>query len=266
MSHLLCSPALSYGPDPRQACDLFVPQSCDQQPLLVLLHAGWWQRGSRRDLLATALTLAERGYAVASVDYRLLQGSRSGADLIADVVAALPVVHEECQVLGANLSKTVLVGSGAGGLLGLSALPALATAGQAISGLAMVGTAPGLTPWEGCPDELREILACFAGNDQVADPLAAGQVLPPVLLLHGDRDDEVPAVLAKNLHGRLVEGEGSSTLAIISGAGHRFLEDSHTPAGRSACSRLTDWLSKLPHKGQAAGEGPVIGEPAWLTR
>lgn len=268
MAQLHCSTAVAYGPDPRQRIDVLIPEQGGQGPLLVLLHAGWWRRGHRQDLLATAVDLAERGQAVALLGYRLLQGSRRGDELVDDVVQGLRAAVEEAQILGAAVPSLVMVGSGAGGLLGLCALPRLAEqAPLTIRGLAMVGTAPGLQPWPDCPAEVAESLAQFAAGPGVVDPIHDGAGdLPPMLLIHGDQDEEVPARLAQTLHGDLVERSGASTLAIIAGAGHRFLEDPASQAGRSACSRIVDWLAKLDLAGTTAGDGPTVGEPAWLQR
>ncbi|TVR43965.1 MAG: hypothetical protein EA402_08295 [Planctomycetota bacterium] len=288
MMSITGSLAASYGPDPRQAFDLLLPVPA-QGPLLILLHGGWWRRGHRQDLLSTAAELAQAGHAVACLGYRLLQGSRTGADLVADVVSGVIACVEEALVSGfgaGEVPEVVLVGSGAGGLLAACAAPVLITRGQEsgrraaakvatsaatrlrLRGLAMIGTAPGLEPWQDCPREVVEVLNRFRGESAVAMPFTAEQALPPaVLLVHGDNDDEVPAQLAQGLHARLVQRDVASTLAIIAGAGHRFVEDPHSQAGRSALNRLGDWLRRLGQPSQGPGEEqPVIGEPAWLNR
>lgn len=269
MTMITASAGLSYGPDPRQQLDVLVPTNQgrgDPPPLLLALHAGWWVRGSRSDLLPVSWELCQRGMAVAPVDFRLLQGSRTGADLIADVVAAAKVALEEYQVLGGG-DQVVIVGSGAGGLLGMCALSQLQQALPGVlSGVAMVGTAPGLQPWDSCPVEVQGALQHFRGTG-VDDPLQnPDDSLPPVLLLHGDQDDEVPCALARGVHAALVDHDVSSTLAIIAGAGHRFLEDPSSQAGRSACTRLLDWLGRLPQLRSAGADGPVVAEPTWLSR
>ena len=243
MAQSTCSYAISYGPDPRQHGDVFIPAVSGEGPLLVLVHGGWWRSGQRQDLLATALELVEHGHAVALLGYRLLQGSRSGGDLIQDLVQALPVLLDEAQILGfAGPRKVVLVGSGAGGLLAQSALSAIEAANYEhpvkLGGIAMVGTAPGLKPWDACPAEIVSALEQFAKDGvQTAadlidiDGLAA---IPPTLLVHGDKDVEVPVRFAQELHGHLIAHDAASTIAIIAGAGHRFLEDPVSQAGRSA--------------------------------
>ena len=273
MAQSACSYALSYGPDPRQRGDVLIPVSGHSGPLLVLIHGGWWREGKRHELLTTAFELVEQGHAVALLGYRLLQGSRRGADLIEDLALALPALMDEAQVLGfAGPRKVVLVGSGAGGLLAQSSLSVIEQTTyehpMSVSGVAMVGTAPGFKPWESCPSEVASALGQFVPQqtEGPADLIDMSQVqsIPPTLLIHGDNDPEVPVRYAQELHGHLISQDAQSTIAIIAGAGHRFLEDPASRAGKSALSRLQGWLEKLdeaPHE-----DGVLQGEPRWLGR
>ena len=273
MAQSLCSYAASYGADPRQRLDILVPSGGGSGPLLALVHGGWWSSGQRYDLMTTAFELVEQGYAVAVVGYRLLQGSRRGGDLIQDLSQALGAALDEAQVLGfAGPRRVVLVGSGAGGLLAQAALSTIEQAqGESpvkVAGVAMVGTAPGFQAWDGCPDSVAAALQQFSqgsdlGTSALID-LRSLAVIPPALLIHGDNDPEVPARYVQELHGHLIGQDAHSTVAIIAGAGHRFLEDPNSHAGRSALSRLLQWLQKLD---DVSDENDVIqGEPRWLQR
>jgi acetyl esterase/lipase len=74
----------------RLMLDLFLPSQPDgaarQPPLVVWLHGGAWRSGSRKDMPLGGLV--ERGYAVASVDYRLSPVARFPAQ-VHDVKAAI---------------------------------------------------------------------------------------------------------------------------------------------------------------------------------
>ena len=50
--------------------DLYLPPGSDSAPLIVFIHGGAWTRKNRRDTLGVE-RFAERGYAVASIEYRL---------------------------------------------------------------------------------------------------------------------------------------------------------------------------------------------------
>src|SRR5262245_64969656 len=57
----------------RQRLDLYIPEKADGPlPVIVWIHGGAWMGGSK-DAGVMALPLVAKGYAVASVNYRLSQ-------------------------------------------------------------------------------------------------------------------------------------------------------------------------------------------------
>jgi acetyl esterase/lipase len=76
--------------DQRLMLDLYLPprraQNADRPPLVVWVHGGAWRAGSRKDMPLGPLV--ERGYAVASVDYRLSTAARFPAQ-VHDLKAAI---------------------------------------------------------------------------------------------------------------------------------------------------------------------------------
>ena len=60
--------AVSYGPDPLQRLDLFVPEGAGPHPLVLWLHGGGWLVGDKADL--PFRDLVEQGVVVASANYR----------------------------------------------------------------------------------------------------------------------------------------------------------------------------------------------------
>ena len=59
------------GPQENLCVDLYLPKSAGMHPALLCLHGGAWLRGSQRQYKSWGPWLAERGYAVVAVDYRL---------------------------------------------------------------------------------------------------------------------------------------------------------------------------------------------------
>src|SRR5690349_15794877 len=66
--------------------DLYVPAKMDAPPLVLWVHGGAWRGGSKDK--PSVLPLAERGFAVASVDYRLSPVAQFPAQ-IHDIKAAI---------------------------------------------------------------------------------------------------------------------------------------------------------------------------------
>lgn len=126
----------AYGDHPDQVIDFYVPRAQvgpgGSVPLVVVLHGGAWRAPyDRRHITPFADFLAQRGFAVANVEYRRGAGSPApeGASPVAgrwpetfdDVAAALdalPALAREA-VPQADARRTVLAGHSAGGHLAL---------------------------------------------------------------------------------------------------------------------------------------------------
>lgn len=110
-------PSLSFGQHPQQVLDLYLPRERERRvPLVLWIHGGSWQRGSKDG--CPFQTLTERGFAVASVDYRLAPGSKFPAQYD-DVRSAVRRVGEKAEELGFEIGSTTAVGLSAGGHLAL---------------------------------------------------------------------------------------------------------------------------------------------------
>jgi acetyl esterase/lipase len=106
--------ALSYGADPLQAIDYWAGPSRNA-PLVVFVHGGGWKRGDKR-MMAGSDKLAhwrERGYAVASINYRLVPEA-TVEQQAGDVTAAVAHLKARSKALGFDGERIALVGHSAG--------------------------------------------------------------------------------------------------------------------------------------------------------
>ena len=103
---------LAYGPDPAQVLDLFLPEE-GPTGLIVFVHGGAWQGGSRHEYDRVAARLRREGRAVATVDYRLSPGVRHPAHA-EDVARALAWLRAHAAQYGFVPSRIVAVGHSAG--------------------------------------------------------------------------------------------------------------------------------------------------------
>jgi acetyl esterase/lipase len=96
--------------------DLYLPKGLDKAPVIVAVHGGGWQIGSRAGYKFWGPFLARNGYAVFSVDYRLGKaGTYPGS--VYDVKAALQFVRAKASDLGLDPDRIALMGDSAGGHL-----------------------------------------------------------------------------------------------------------------------------------------------------
>lgn len=103
----------AYGADPRQRLDIYPAEGRDA-PLIVFVHGGGWAAGDKRSAAgAKPEHFAARGFAFASVNYRLVPDV-SVADQARDVARAIAWLEREAPRIGADPRQIVLMGHSAG--------------------------------------------------------------------------------------------------------------------------------------------------------
>lgn len=106
---------LSYGSDPLQALNLWVPANAQPAPLVLFVHGGGWKRGSKENAGSRAMPghMLAQGYAFASIDYRLVPAA-TVEQQASDVAASLAYLLERADDLGIDRNRVVLTGHSAG--------------------------------------------------------------------------------------------------------------------------------------------------------
>ena len=105
--------------------DLYQPAGAERRPVIVAVHGGGYQAGSRDFYQHWGPYLAARGYALFSIDYRLTRDEKNRYPAaLHDVRAAVQWVHSHADDLKIDPERIALMGDSAVGHLG--ALVALA--------------------------------------------------------------------------------------------------------------------------------------------
>ena len=193
----------TYGPDPDQHAELYLPDG-DPLGVAVVLHGGFWRAAYDASLgRPLARDLAERGWIAYNVEYRRVGKGGGWPTTLQDVADALDLLSE----LDFDLTRVVTIGHSAGGHLaawagGRSALPPSAPGSSPRVSVTGVVTQAGVLDLRtgaargvggtaisdllgGGPDEVPE-------RYDWADPITQVPLPVPVVCIHGHDDDSVP--------------------------------------------------------------------------
>lgn len=228
----------------RQKLDLFVPEKADgPQPLVIWIHGGGWQNGSKENCPPLRQGYPERGYAVASLNYRL-SGHAVFPAQIEDCKAAIRWLRAHAAAYGLDPQRFGVWGSSAGGhlaaLVGTSGdVPAFEVGAhrdqssrvQAVcdyygpTDFKVFVSTPGYES-HGAAQSPEAKLLGGAVRDRPAEVARANPIThvsrddPPFLIVHGDQDRTVPVNQSQLLHDALRRAGVSVHFHTIRGGGH----------------------------------------------
>ena len=229
----------------RLLLDLHLPDGAGPHPVILWVHGGAWLSGSKSG--GPAIRQAARGYAVASINYRLSFEARFPAQ-IEDGKAAVRWLRANAGRYDLDPGRIAAWGSSAGGHLA-----------------ALLGTSGGVADLEGAgghgdeSSRVQAVVDWYGPTDLLAmeaqalpcDPIDHNSVLspesqligcaiqtckertnrasptryvtaddPPFLIMHGTADCLVPPLQSQGLHDALAAAGAAATLVYLPGAGH----------------------------------------------
>jgi acetyl esterase/lipase len=206
-------------------------------PLVVVIHGGAWQTGSRSQMTPFITMLASLGYAAAAIDYRVKQASNDNyfPAPISDVRCAVRWLKTHAAEYGLDPDKFIALGTSAGGHLASMLGVAANAAGLDDGTCPVVGQSPSvgavisLFGPQDMNTEAQKALVIRAAD--LADPAKmdlyssipqATATTVPFLLAHGTVDTSVNPSHSARLKARLDELGTVSTYIPVDGVGHGF--------------------------------------------
>jgi acetyl esterase/lipase len=232
--------------------DLFLPagDASARHPLVIWIHGGGWRSGSRASVSRKSGPLLERGFAVASIDYRLTDQALFPAQ-IRDCLAAVRFLRAGADEYRLDPDRFGVWGASAGGHL--AALVGLAAGIEEFNigpHAEVSAEVQAVCDWFGPTDlvEMHGQMGLAPAADHRSADSAEGRLVggpldrepygtraleaspiryvregaPPFLIMHGDRDQVIPLEQSASLHRELVDRGVESTFHTVRGAGHGF--------------------------------------------
>jgi acetyl esterase/lipase len=243
---------IAYAPD--LGLDLYMPANVASPPLIVFVHGGAWRAGSK-DRAPTVFV--DNGFALASLDFRQ-SGEAPFPAMIHDIKGAIRFLRAHAGDYGYNPDRIAITGESSGGHL--AALVGITNGHAELEGTVggnsdQSSDVQAIMSYFGASDlttilqqstsfgfGLREpALEALLGTVPEEDPEIAALASPvthvdandpPLLLLHGDRDPQMPINQAHQLEGAYEELGLDITFDVVHGAAHggaAFYDDTHLP-------------------------------------
>ena len=277
--------------------DLYLPRDRRAPaPLVVWLHSGGWRIGNRKRAPDLSRHFAARGFAMASIDYRLSREALFPAQLH-DVRAAIRWLRVHAEQFGIEPDRIGLWGASAGGhLAALAAFGAHVDAPDAHVEHADVrvdvqALAIGYAPVDFLTMDAQREQGAVAIDDPTAFTLPAGARItdarsyeslligapvcdrpdlaraaspiahvrshvPPTLIVHGTGDSAIPAAQSEQLYEALARCGNDVTLHLVHGFGHGFMERDDFDAGSP---RAVEVRRSRAGEAERVTDGPPFG-------
>lgn len=234
--------------------DIFAKSGTEEAlPVVVWVHGGGWSGGSKGN--CPGVFLAERGYAVVSINYRL-SGQATFPAQLHDCKAAIRWIRANSKKYNFDPDRIGIWGGSAGGhlvaLMGTT-IGRKKLEGDVGGNLEQSSAVQAVCDWYG-PSDFLQMEAGLKGQGNLrhnapdspeakliggpieqnkdkaaaANPItyiASAKTLPPFLIMHGDQDFTVPLNQSELLYQALKSAGADVEFHVIKGARHGFSRD-----------------------------------------
>lgn len=237
---------------PAEKLDLYLPAAGNAPaPLVIWIHGGAFMVGDKKSMprhdfgpppkptgmfgpfqiqVPNAAALVAKGYAVASLNYRLAKSFMEGAlPGVQDGKAAVRFLRANAGKYNLDPNRFAVWGNSAGGymaaIIGVTGDQPTIFDDPALGDTNISSAVQACIIWYGAEDRLPPKL-------QIATYLPTAKVLPTFLIANGDADQIISAAAARRLNDALQKAGAKSSLTILPGAGHEdpaYMKTQMTP-------------------------------------
>lgn len=198
------------------------PRQSARTPAILLYHGGGWVAGAPDWTFASARRYAALGLVAISVEYRLSRDGVSPIEALEDVCSSFHWARAQAQALALDPRRIAASGVSAGGHLAAAA----ATIGCGnTDGAYGTGGPDALVLWSPALDvsgdgHFRRLLGDRATVEALNPVEHVRARMPPVVVVHGERDNLTPLSGVRRFCDRVNAGGGRCVVHEYPGVGH----------------------------------------------
>jgi acetyl esterase/lipase len=229
---------------PLEQLDLYLPaRAARPAPLVIWIHGGGWRVGDKKSLTdgydpalvppkpsacnqvvqvqtPDRAALNAKGYAVASINYRLTQNPIAA---VQDAKAAVRFLRANASRYHLDPRRFAAWGDSAGGysviMLGLTGGRHTVFDDPALGNPAVSADVQAVVDWFG-PTDFASMPGHLGPPENPFTYTSAGKSLPPFRIANGDADCVVPFAESQHLYDALTKAGAAATLTVLPGAHH----------------------------------------------
>ena len=222
---------LKYGDHASQSLDIYLPENrSGKTKMIVFVHGGFWIGGDKAEFTELAKSFRDKGYASASINYRLLNTAENNIHpaQINDLAKALSFLQSKTEEWSISKSEVALIGASAGGHIALLYTYAYDTGNNVKTVVSLAGPTD-LSDLRNASPQQSLVLQSFLGASPQTNPAIYRQASPithvsagskPTLLFHGKLDVVVPYQQSVNLKAKLDQFSVKNKLVLYDNLGH----------------------------------------------
>jgi acetyl esterase/lipase len=235
---------LPYGPLPAQRLDIMYPTGAGPNgtmtlPGVIMFHGGGWIEGDKQTMSSFYSRFLAHGFLVCNVEYRVADGSATGAIAPAadqDALLAAKWFWDRLDYYHVDRARYIVTGASAGGQLALMvgmATPAAQLGPTNPTDFSIAAIVNGYGPPDvtdllrrGTSFAVQWLPANTPNRAALAlrvSPLTYARAdIPPLITVQGANDNTVPVAENVNLDQVLKAAGADAEIHLVPGAGHGF--------------------------------------------
>lgn len=238
LDDLIITRDISYAEGPRHSLDVYVSRTkSEHKPVVLFIYGGTWMSGSKADSAWVGAVLARKGYVVVIPDYRIYPEG-AWPKFLQDNARAVRWSRDNAALYGGDASNLVIMGHSAGAYNAVS----LAVDPRWLHEVGLnpqqdVRAVIGLSGPYIIQPESRKLKVIFGPKAQWPDTQPFNHIdgkSPPLLLITGDKDDQVGPEEGDKLAALVHAKGGFATVVHYPALSHAGTLDALAPGEENA--------------------------------